>query len=449
LRILYHFFKLLVRVGTWIYYSKITVQHGERSKISGACIVISNHPSTVLDPLNAAVRMQRIVFFLANSGLFKNPVAGWLLNKLYCIPVERQKDVPGRAPENSESLERATSFLTGGGCLYIAPEGNSYVERRLRKMKTGTARIAFAAESRNDFKLGLTILPIGLNYSSPTEFRSHLLTIFGEPVQVADFQKDWETDPVEGVRKFTAYLGERLSDLLIDTLDDAEDALLNRLEVLLQNENRLPNMAHFQRTKAVQAHLQALRASDEEAFGDFEKQVAGYFEKLEALKISDLALILVFRNLQDFGKLSLRLAALFPAFLLGYASNFLPCFFSKKINDWLNDDLSYVPTFKFLAGIVFFPIFWGLQIWLVSRLTPPLGGWGVWTWLYLASLIPSGLAAERFLKDWKLRLESRRVKFLRKEKPAEYADLQEKRKEILASGILNWKETKALKSVSL
>jgi 1-acyl-sn-glycerol-3-phosphate acyltransferase len=131
----------------------------------------------MLDPLNAAEEIQTEVFFLANAGLFKNPVAGWILRKLYCIPIQRYEDTGGKPLNNKASFEQAIRHLAQGGCLYIAPEGTSYVNRRLRKLKTGTARIAFATESSHDFQLGLCILPVGLNYSDPTQFRSQLLTI--------------------------------------------------------------------------------------------------------------------------------------------------------------------------------------------------------------------------------------------------------------------------------
>ncbi|MBI5915776.1 MAG: 1-acyl-sn-glycerol-3-phosphate acyltransferase [Bacteroidetes bacterium] len=226
LLVIYHLLKYVVKAALRVYYSKITATGRPRTRFGTPCIVVSNHPSTLLDPLNAVVEVKSEVFFLANAGLFRNPVAAWLLRKLYCIPIERVQDTGGKPLDNAASFEQSSRHLARGGCLYVAPEGSSFVERRLRKFKTGTARIAFDAESRRHFQLGLTILPVGLNYSDPTQFRSELLKVYGEPIRVANFQKNWEEDQIEAVRTLTEQIEEQLSALIIDTENDAEDQLL-------------------------------------------------------------------------------------------------------------------------------------------------------------------------------------------------------------------------------
>jgi hypothetical protein len=370
--------------------------------------------------------VERIVFFLANAGLFRHPVSNWLLTRLFCIPVERRQDTGGKPLDNRTTFAKAIEHLEKGGCLYIAPEGSSFVERRLRKMKTGTARIALASESENDWNLGLTILPVGLNYSDPVKFRSHLLTIFGEPVRAADFREDWEKDEVDAVRKLTAHLEERLSALIIDTESDFEDALLDRLEILWQNEQPLPSHAIFQRTKNLQHRLREWKKADPPAFTFFAKEVFTYFEKLGTLNISDAALKGPVRPVEI-----LQLIVLLPFAFLGYLSHFLPCFSAKKINDWFNNDLAYVPTFKFVAGVVTFPLFYALQIWVVSKVASSLGGQGIVVWLYALTLVPTGLIAEWFLKKWKLLQEKRQLKILTKKDKRLVKDLLDNRHSFL------------------
>lgn len=207
LYLIYFLVKNLVRFATWFYYARVTVTGERHHRSKNPCILVSNHPSTLLDPLNVAIKVSAEVKFLANASLFKNPVADWLLRQLYCIPIERYQDTGGKPLNNAESFEQASNFLSKKGCLYVAPEGSSFVERKLRKIKTGTARIAFDAEKRNNWQLGLTILPIGLEYSDPTKFRSELVVQFGKPIRVADFREDYEADPVNGVYCLTEAIG--------------------------------------------------------------------------------------------------------------------------------------------------------------------------------------------------------------------------------------------------
>ena len=182
----------------------------------GPCIVVSNHPGTLMDPLNTAVLMKRRVHFLANATLFASRFGNWFFSNFYCIKIERFSDTKGKPLNNKEAFKMATDHLTNGGCLYMAPEGGSNAGRHLHKLKTGPARIALNTEVVNDFDLDLVILPVGLNYSNPTEFRSSLLTIMGEPIKVADFKKDWEKNQIGTVRKLTAVLKEKMEAILID-----------------------------------------------------------------------------------------------------------------------------------------------------------------------------------------------------------------------------------------
>ena len=425
----YYFYKFIVWVSLRIFYTKITVVNSERGRFRNPCIVVSNHPSTLLDPLNAAVEIKTEVYFLANASLFKAKFTRWFFNTFYCIPVERYEDTGGQPLNNAASFEKSTQHLAGGGCLYVAPEGTSYVFRRLRKIKTGTARIALAAESRNDFQLGLTILPIGLNYSDPTKFRSQLLTIFGEPVRVADFQNDWERDEVEAVQNLTARMGEAIAELILGTDDDEQDRLLSCLEEVFQSENCLEPYPAFQRSKKQLARLREWKAAEPAVFEAFAAQAFFYFEKLKELKISDLALRTA--GSQSGGKRTETpnwgLAVLFPAFLLGFLTHFLPVFSAKKLNDWLNDDIHWEPTYRYVAGVVTYPLFLVLQIWLVSV----LAGEAWLTWAYVFSILPSGWVGEWWLRQWKLMQERYRVSILMKNKKAAWEELQSLRSSVL------------------
>lgn len=375
LYIFYHFFKLIVRVSLWIFYAKTTVVNREGSSIKGSVILISNHPSTVLDPLNVAVHVPRMVHFLANASLFKTRFTNWFFNTFYCIPIERYKDTGGRPLNNAASFDKSTQFLTNGGILYIAPEGDSYVQRSIRKMKTGTARIALRTEAANDFSLGLRILPVGLNYSDPTQFRSKLVTVFGEPVSVADFQKDWEEDEVEAVKKLTLHLKDCLRGLIVDV--HPEDAFaFAKLENLLDRERPLSPAEDFQRSQNLF-----------EKWKSWKQNPSLHFQKLQ-FQLDKLRFQPVRPKRINVG-LVVAMAVAFPFFLLGYAIHFLPCFLTQKLSMLLNDDLDWVPTYKYLIGLIIYPVVLGLEIWLVSKLP---GHWP--TWAFLLAIVPLGLIAE-------------------------------------------------------
>lgn len=426
LYILYYFFKYLVRFATWVYYAKVTVTGEPHHRSRNPCIIVSNHPSTMLDPLNVAIRVNAEIKFLANASLFRNPVASWLLRKLYCIPVERYQDTGGKPLDNAASFEQATKHLAGNGCLYIAPEGSSFVERRLRKIKTGAARIAFDAEKRNNWQLGLTILPVGLNYTDPTKFRSELLVVFGNPIRVADFRELYEADPVNAVYCLTEAIGEHIGELIVDCEDGHQDQLLQHLENILQHEKHLTPTAQLHRSRSLLVKLKLWKERDSTSYEAFSKSVFTYFDKTKRLKINDLQVAK-----QQNGTTIVLLLASLPLFLLGWLSHILPCFFTKKITDALNADYHWVPTYKFTAGVVMYPLFIGLQVWLVGLLAAHFGFPPSVKWAYLLAIIPLGLVAEWWLKTGTSWLQGRRATALRSNGKAAWEEITAQRQRII------------------
>ena len=427
----YESVKLLVRLVRWVYYAKRATVNGGKVQHGGPCIIVSNHPGTLMDPLNTVVHMRRRIHFLANASLFKTPFSDWFFTNFYCIKVERYVDTGGRPLNNKNSFRLATEHLTRGGCLYMAPEGGSFEGRQLHKLKTGPARIALNTEQANGFNLGLEILPVGLNYSNPSEFRSELLTIFGEPVKVASFKNDWEADKIGAVRKLTARIRQHLLDVLLATADEEEDKLLAKAEIILQNDNPMPLFEHYQRAKDILREIQNWRKGQPEKYSNLKALTTAYFNKIKKLRVSDEAFVKMqhagFK--QNWPAFILTVVVAFPFFLLGYLSHFLPLMSTHQICRRLYDDPVWAPTFKPLVGIVAYLLFIVLQTWLVYFFSKNT----VVAAAYILVFFPAGLAAEWFIKKWKLFLEARRICHLAKRNKKEVEAVVQLRKDILSS----------------
>ncbi|MEM8910072.1 MAG: 1-acyl-sn-glycerol-3-phosphate acyltransferase, partial [Bacteroidota bacterium] len=261
LYLFYQAAKALTRLVLGVFYAKTVVTNRKNLAYQNPGIVVSNHPNALLDPLHVASRTQKIQFFLANITMFQHPISNWFFSTFYCIPIERPKDIQGRGVQNKASFEKCDEFLTGGGSLYIAPQGAMELKRRIEKVKTGTARIALSAEQKNDFQLGMTILPVGLNYSAANDFRSQLLINVGEPLLIKDYAQAYQQDPIQTVRQLTADLKSRMGELIITTQDEAEDELLYQIETLQATNEPLEMSPTFKRSKQT---LKQLRAFDEQ-----------------------------------------------------------------------------------------------------------------------------------------------------------------------------------------
>lgn len=421
-RLVYFLLRSVAWLGILVFYRRRLLLGRENLRFDGPAIIIVNHPNTLLDVLVSGVHIHQEMFFLANYGLFKNPVSNWLFRKLFCIPVKRREDVAeGEARHLDETFEQCYRHLEKKGILFIAPEGNSWMNRFVRELKTGTARISFGAEARNDWKLDLKILPIGLSYNAPNLFRSDSVVNIGTPVWPRDWAAAWQDDPEAAVDNLTLYLENQLKSLSIHTRDEAGDLFIGRLETALQQAQPLPQRAAFFRTQQlVQEHLDdvALR-----------ENTTDYFERLEKTGLSDAGLAAAASpnsGLKIFQNAALLLVGL-PFFIAGFVFWLLPCFLPWWLNKQMKLYIGYSSTVKTLGGLITF----SLALWGAFR----LGKWFFHNpWIALAipvSAVLLGLLAERWL-DLAVRFREhwRARAFARKSEP-EFSNLVQMRGSIL------------------
>lgn len=212
--LLYRVLRQLLRWALELYYVEIQRVGGRGVPESGPLIFAANHPNSIMDTVILGTQTSRQICYMARSGLFSNALSRWLFNRVGVIPIYRAQDGQegqGTA-QNTESFTRAYEVLEGGGCIGIFPEGQNALERHVRPIKTGTARIALEAEARRGWELGVRIVPVGLNFESRTRFLSGVLIRFGEPIPAARWRGAYEADPRGAVRQLTDAIQEGLRE---------------------------------------------------------------------------------------------------------------------------------------------------------------------------------------------------------------------------------------------
>lgn len=384
---LYRLLKAIVVFTLRIFYPHTAFIDRHFLHHKGPAILIVNHPNTLLDALFGALSSPRYTFFLANYSLFKNPVAGWLLNQLYCIPIQRYQDTNGRPLQNEDSFARADAHLAAGGQLLVAPEGASLPGRRVRTFKTGAARIAFSMASKSGFQSGLVFLPVGLTYERPHRFGGSVTVQAGPPIAVDDFADAWAADPVQAVRELTQYLELKMQQLVVHTTDEAEDKLLHYAEILLRNSRPLPQKEEYLRTRRLLNGFRRLQQTDAPGWERFSRDVRAYFFRLHALGLQDHAVAAPYLRFV-WGHIAALWLTL-PVFVLGWALNALPFHLPGFIADRAGAVPEYKATWKYVGGLLFFTIWYvilyqlfrtqlsALWSWGLLLLTPALG-WAAW-----------------------------------------------------------------------
>ena len=216
LYLLYRFFRMIVRGAFWHFYPYYIVIGEDRLSLNGPVIIVSNHPNTMMDPMHIASRVNKVVYYLANSGLFQTWFSHWFFSTFFCIPVKRKVDSENKRVNNSQTFQATHKFLEKGGSLWIAVQGGSYRQNRIGDLKVGAARIALDVEAKNDFQVGVKILPIGLSYSHPDHYGGGIIINVGESISPLQFKNQYNADPSTAYSQLTQHVKEKLGDLVID-----------------------------------------------------------------------------------------------------------------------------------------------------------------------------------------------------------------------------------------
>ncbi len=424
LRLLYFCFRIVAWLGVGVFFRRRAVLGNENFRFDGPAIVVTNHPSTLMDVFNPGLPVRQEMFFLANYGLFKNPVSNWLLTRLFCIPVKRREDVAeGEVRDNNAAFERSFEHLEKNGVLFIAAEGTSWMNRRVREFKTGAARIALGAEARNGWHLGVKIITVGLSYSAPNLFRSDVVVNCGEQVDPHAWAEAWRQDPEKAVDDLTIELQRRVTALTVHTRDEAGEQFVTRLEEMLHNERPLPLRQSFYRIKYI--------ADTELDNTQLREQTARYFEDLENAAVSDSGLRA--SAAPKAGKQNIRdifvLLAGFLPFAAGYCFWLLPCYLPWLLNKKMNIYVGYSSTVKILAAWITFP----LAMWAAYKFIPAMTGWPNTGFPIVLLLVALGFFAERYLDLAKKVRERTRAMRFAKTHPEKYDALLALRREILTA----------------
>lgn len=187
-----------------IHFRRVFVGQAGNVPAEGGVLLTCNHPNSFLDAMVVALSLKRPVHFLVRSDVFRKPVARYFLTRLNMIPIYRLQEGTENLDRNKDTFDKVAQLLKAGQVVLIFSEGNCVVEKRLRSLRKGTARMYFGALEQGARP---SIIPVGINYTYPYQFRGELLLSFGEPLSVSDLPEIWFNEPARAIRTFN----ERLS----------------------------------------------------------------------------------------------------------------------------------------------------------------------------------------------------------------------------------------------
>lgn len=374
---LYKFLKLLMQGTIQVFFRSITVKNKHLIPEKGPVIILANHPSTFMDPIVIACILPRKIFFLGKAELFRGGLAKWLLPKMNIVPVYRKQDDPSLMSKNEETFKKCYEHLENGGAILIFPEGVSITERKLKPIKTGAARIALGAEARNDFKLGVKIINVGLNYANPHKFNRDVFINVEEPIDMASYKNIYQEHEFNATEKLTEDIRAQLESIVISIQDTKVDELVKNIETLYKYNLKkargisgIDYKSDFSITQNIVKAVNYYTEQDAAFVKAIDTRIKNYLESLKEFDLKDQD---ISRNKEDKSFLVANIRSLiflifgFPIYLYGLINNVLPF----QIPGWLADKISKTRDFRgaitMVLGMVMFILFYPAQVYIVHQ----------------------------------------------------------------------------------
>jgi len=341
------------------FFSRVRVHHPERIPAAGGVLLVSNHHSSLVDPVALLATLPRPSRFLAKSELWKPAFLPLrpLLSLARAIPVYRQVDGGG---DNSSMFAASHQVLAEGDVIALFAEGHSHDMPGLMDLKTGAARIALGTPAE------VAIVPVGLIYDDRARFRSRAMVYVGEPITTTG-EVDGDSDR-DRVRELTEQISECLDEVAPswETWEARDAAVMAaRLTVADSPEVRLGEVL-----------TQINRAVD-----DGTAEGAAVIEAMAGLEAESARLGLDIETVVDRPPDRIGRLNLWTFFLTGVLA--LPTVLGRFVNlppheliGVLADrqKLNFRATFKILSALLFYPLWWVLVAGVLTVIAGPLVG---------------------------------------------------------------------------
>ena len=333
----------------------------------GPLIIIANHPNTMMDAWIIAQSISQPIYFMAKGTFFNTPLKRRILNSLGMIPINRPIDNKTAGVDNNASFEACYKVLEEGKTLVVFPEGNSMMERQLRELKSGTARIALEAEHRNAGKLNLKVIPIGIFYSQGEKFRSSVMLTVEQGLYVDDLLDEYAQNQSAASKKLTFRFRQHLERVLVTTDSLEQEKLIDDVYDIVKDDKSKANVeSRVEYLKQISnriEEIQLLKPYLIEEIQSLVNQIQWQTEKLKIrkdflnkrFKLSSYTLQLLF---------SIFYAVLgFPIFVFGFVHSILPFKGTDLLMPKLIKNVEYYAPIAVLLGLVLYPINYGLLLW--------------------------------------------------------------------------------------
>lgn len=344
---------------------------------------VGNHQNSFMDGILVGSWLPQPINFTMRADMFRKPFARFCLRELNVSPVYRIEEGLENVHKNIETFSGIYEILKKNGNMIMFSEGLCVQEKRLQKLRKGTARLAFGAEEK--FGLDVNIVPVGINYTYPAKFRKEVMINFSGPFSIRELKDIYRENPARALLAFNQKCDESLRKEVIIIEDPANDWIAEQLLKMGRHNMILPFFQWRFDTddrrlmeKGVADRINSMAKASPDKLALLNKKVKDYTDRLGSARLSDEN----FARRLNYGWLRyFAVVAGAPIFLAGYIANLLPFIVPKYVCDKLIHDPRHYSSVYVSSGTVLYLIYFPVVLILATIF---LG----WTGLLLSLLVP-------------------------------------------------------------
>lgn len=369
---LYPFVKILMTAALRFFHRHIYTSGLENVPAKGPAIIISNHPSSLMDAVLIGILLKRPIYYFARGDVFINKSITKILSWLHMMPIHNHEGGRRTLDANKNSFSEGQKILSNGGIIVFFPESTSHIERQLLSFKKGVFRLAFKTAVSNQFAFEIPIVPFGITYDHPSEARKDVQVHAGKSILLSDYKTKFEENPSATLLQISKDAYEAVNKLVLhvsrkERLETAENLLtVNKNNQLLQFSSWIIEGRDY--LKSGQSTCNKLDLLDHSEFKQVRTISELYFQQLKKIGLEDRSLVSGF--IFPIWK-SILVWLGFPLFLIGLILNGLPVFMARTI---ANRKVKRVDFYSwiYVMGYTFLYLLWlTLSIATISFLFNP------------------------------------------------------------------------------
>ena len=338
-------------------------------------IFAANHRNALLDALllvYAGYHFKQVVF-LARADIFKQKFVAWMLKGMRIIPVFRIRDGKDNLEKNKDIFNSAARILKKNNPIALFPEARHNPKQSLLPIQKAVPRIVLPTEASLNFELNSQIVPVSIYYRDVFEFLTDVYITFGTPIEVSQYKEVYEENPNLATNQLRQDLETSLKSLVVNIWND--EFYEEYKDAIDWNGDRLALEKYSHRKDDyLQASLEIVRSLDnlyENKREEFDNKIKDFREAKAILKEHQLNTKDKVWKPASKGNIYSRFAGLIltaPIMLFGYLNAIFPLLINKKLLGLFKDN-QFIPSVRYVSGLIFIPIFDLIQSLIIGSAT--------------------------------------------------------------------------------